>query len=52
MDVNDFEKTNVPKQYFYGKYKFVLKIKTNDGKLLGCVTWQLKIVRPWEVPKN
>jgi len=52
MDVNDLEKNNLPKVFFYGKYKFVLKIKTKDGKLLGCIASQLKIVRPWETPKN
>lgn len=52
MDPNDLQKNNFPKVFFYGKYKCVVKVISKNGRLLGCVESQLRIVRPWEVPKN
>ncbi|XP_060849841.1 uncharacterized protein LOC132928911 [Rhopalosiphum padi] len=39
---------NFPKVYFYGKYKYVGKLKNKNNKLLGCIAAELSIVRPWE----
>ncbi|XP_060871961.1 uncharacterized protein LOC132946138 [Metopolophium dirhodum] len=43
------EDNNFPKVYFYGKYKYVGKVKTKDNKLLGCVAYEVEALRPWEV---
>ncbi|XP_060872089.1 uncharacterized protein LOC132946224 [Metopolophium dirhodum] len=43
------EDSNFPKVYFYGKYKYVGKVKTKDNKLLGCVAYEVELLRPWEV---
>lgn len=39
---------NFPKVYFYGKYKYVGKIKNKYNKVVGCITAELSFVRPWE----
>lgn len=52
MDVNEFRNNNLPKTFFYGKYKVTSKIKNNARQLMGCIATQMQLVRPWEVPKN
>jgi len=49
FDTTLFNDNNFPKVIFYGKYKFVGKIRTKDNKLIGCLVAELKIVRPWEL---
>ncbi|XP_060871325.1 uncharacterized protein LOC132945569 [Metopolophium dirhodum] len=51
IDMNKFEDNNFPKVYFYGKYKCVIKIKTVEKKVIGCVVLELTLIRPWETPK-
>jgi len=39
----------MPKVYFYGRYKFVAKVKSKDNKLVGCMAYEVELLRPWEV---
>ncbi|KAF0740554.1 Uncharacterized protein FWK35_00022237, partial [Aphis craccivora] len=39
---------NFPKVYFYGKYKYVGKMKNKNNKVIGCISAELSFVRPWE----
>ncbi|XP_022167375.1 uncharacterized protein LOC111031650 [Myzus persicae] len=48
-DTSLLEDNNAPKVYFYGKYKYVGKMKTKDNKLLGCIAYEVELLRPWEV---
>jgi len=41
---------NLPKVYFYGKYKSTLKIKNEKNKVLGCIVIECSLIRPWEKP--
>jgi len=43
------EDNNFPKVYFYGKYKYVAKVKTKDNKLIGCAVYEVEALRPWEL---
>ncbi|XP_060852637.1 uncharacterized protein LOC132930665 [Rhopalosiphum padi] len=47
-DTTLFNDNNFPKVYFYGKYKYVGKVKNKNNKLLGCIAAELSFVRPWE----
>jgi len=47
-DTTLFNDNNFPKVYFYGKYKYVGKVKNKNNKLLGCIAAELSLVRPWE----
>lgn len=48
MDVMDLENNNFPKEFFYGKYKTVIKFENKQKELLGCLVIQMNIKRPWE----
>ncbi|XP_050060193.1 uncharacterized protein LOC114130653 isoform X1 [Aphis gossypii] len=48
-DTTLFNDNNFPKVYFYGKYKYVEKIKNQNNKVVGCIAAELSIVRPWEL---
>lgn len=41
---------NLPKVYFYGKYKIVIKLKNIENKVLGCFAFDSNLIRPWEEP--
>ncbi|XP_022181107.1 uncharacterized protein LOC111041202 [Myzus persicae] len=41
-----------PKIFYYGKYKLVAKLRNKENKLLGCLSAEFDLVRPWEVPTN
>jgi len=43
--IND---NNFPKVYFYGKYKFVGKVKNKNNTLVGCITTEGSLLGPWE----
>ncbi|XP_050059977.1 uncharacterized protein LOC126551197 [Aphis gossypii] len=47
--IND---NNFPKVYFYGKYKFVGKLKNKNNIVVGCLAAEFSIVRPWETNIN
>lgn len=47
-DVTFINDNNFPKVYFYGKYKFVGKVKNKNNTLVGCITTEGSLVRPWE----
>ncbi|XP_050063066.1 uncharacterized protein LOC114122522 [Aphis gossypii] len=38
IDLKKLEELNVPKVFVYGKYKYVLKFKNEENKILGCFT--------------
>lgn len=40
-----FNDNNLPKVYFYGKYKYVGEIKNKNNKLVGCKAAELSFVR-------
>lgn len=48
-DTAFLEDNNFPKVYFYGKYKYVAKVKTKDNKLIGCAVYEVEALRPWEL---
>ncbi|KAE9525911.1 hypothetical protein AGLY_013960 [Aphis glycines] len=48
-DTTLFNDNNFPKVYFYGKYKYVGKIKNKNKKVIGCLAAELSFVRPWEL---
>jgi hypothetical protein len=48
LDTAFLNDNNFPKVYFYGKYKYVGKVKNKNNKLLGCLAVELSLVRPWE----
>jgi len=48
-DTTLFNDNNFPKVYFYGKYKYVEKIKNKNNKVVGCIAAELSVVRPWEL---
>jgi len=48
FDTTLFNDNNFPKVFFYGKYKFVGKIRTKDNKLIACIVAELNMARPWE----
>ncbi|XP_022164520.1 uncharacterized protein LOC111029702 [Myzus persicae] len=48
IDLKLFEDHNLPKVYFYGKYKCVIKLKNVENKVLGCHVMEITLVRPWE----
>jgi len=35
---------------YYGKFKAEAKLRNAENKVLGCITAELSIVRPWEKP--
>ncbi|XP_027851461.2 uncharacterized protein LOC114130649 [Aphis gossypii] len=47
-DTSLLNDNNFPKVYFYGKYKYVGKIKNQNNKVVGCKAAELSFVRPWE----
>lgn len=49
MDTKLFEDNNLPKAYFYGKYKFSIKVRNKENQVKGCITAEIDLVRPWEV---
>ncbi|CAH1731478.1 unnamed protein product [Aphis gossypii] len=48
VDLKELEDLNIPKEYFYGKYKLTAKIKNVKNEVLGCVVIEHSLVRPWE----
>ncbi|XP_060847478.1 uncharacterized protein LOC132927037 [Rhopalosiphum padi] len=50
IDLKKLEDYNLPKVYFYGKYKAVFKIKNTENKILGCGVFEVNLIRPWEKP--
>ncbi|XP_060849838.1 LOW QUALITY PROTEIN: uncharacterized protein LOC132928907 [Rhopalosiphum padi] len=48
LDTTFIKDNNFPKMYFYGKYKYVGKLKNKNNKLLGCLVIEFNLVRPWE----
>ncbi|XP_050443422.1 uncharacterized protein LOC126847327 [Adelges cooleyi] len=48
FDVNELQNTNLPKQFFYGSYKFRLYYTDYTGKIIGCLIVIVDVVRPWE----
>ncbi|KAL5237026.1 hypothetical protein ACI65C_004436 [Semiaphis heraclei] len=50
INVKELEDHNFPKVYYYGKYKVLYKIKNVENKLLGCLAFELNLIRPWEKP--
>jgi len=51
-DTTLFNDNNFSKVYFYGKYKYVGKIKNKNNKVVGCSAAEISIVRPWETNMN
>jgi len=50
VDLKELESHNAPKVYFYGKYKYTVKFKNGENKILGCFVLELSLLRPWEKP--
>ncbi|XP_022164496.1 uncharacterized protein LOC111029687 [Myzus persicae] len=50
LDVKKLEDHNFPKVYFYGKYKIVYMIKNVENKMVGCIAFEMNLIRPWEKP--
>jgi len=48
IDLKKLEELNVPKVFFYGKYKYILKFKNGENKILGCFAIEITLLRPWE----
>jgi len=51
-DTTLFNDNNFPKVYFYGKYKYVGRLKNKYNKVVGCIAAELNVVRPWESTMN
>ncbi|XP_003240480.1 uncharacterized protein LOC100576048 [Acyrthosiphon pisum] len=49
-DLTKFEDNNLPKVFFYGKYKVVFHFKNVENKVVGCMVAELNFIRPWETP--
>lgn len=49
LDVTYMQNYSVPKIFFYGKYKVNVEFKKNEGTVVGCMTSQINVLRPWEV---
>ncbi|CAH1738761.1 unnamed protein product [Aphis gossypii] len=47
-DVTLINDNNFPKVYFYGKYKVVGKVKNKNNTIVGCLTAEGSLLRPWE----
>ncbi|XP_029346450.1 uncharacterized protein LOC107884203 [Acyrthosiphon pisum] len=50
IDMKKFEDLNVPKVYFYGKYKAVYHYKNLKNEVVGCNVAEINLIRPWETP--
>jgi len=51
IDLKELDNFNMPKVYFYGKYKITYKIRINEEKnVLGCIALEITLIRPWENP--
>jgi len=50
IDLKELDSFNVPKVYFYGKYKITFKIKNEEKNVLGCTVLETTLIRPWEKP--
>lgn len=48
MNVVELKNNNFPKEFFYGRYKMTIKLKSEKNEFLGCVVFEINIVRPWE----
>ncbi|XP_022171307.1 uncharacterized protein LOC111034397 [Myzus persicae] len=48
FDKSLYNDNNFPKEYFYGKYKFIGKIKDKKYKQLACIVAEMSAIRPWE----
>ncbi|NP_001156651.1 uncharacterized protein LOC107882766 [Acyrthosiphon pisum] len=49
-DLTKFEDNNLPKVFFYGKYKVVVRYKNVENKEVGCMVSEINFIRPWETP--
>ncbi|KAF0757003.1 Uncharacterized protein FWK35_00022582, partial [Aphis craccivora] len=52
VDLKKLEDLNVPKVYFYGKYKLTAKIKNVKNKVFGCVVLDKKTLSVTELKGN
>lgn len=43
--MKEIQEHNIPRVYFYGKYKMVFKIKNEENKVLGCGAFELNLIR-------
>ncbi|XP_050424659.1 uncharacterized protein LOC126835854 [Adelges cooleyi] len=48
-DTKNFEKSNLPKIFFYGKYKFKWYFTNDRKQIKGCNVAVMDLVRPWEI---
>ncbi|CAH1731482.1 unnamed protein product [Aphis gossypii] len=50
IDLKELDNLNMPKVYFYGKYKVTYKIRNEEKDVLGCIVLEITLIRPWEKP--
>ncbi|XP_027841005.1 uncharacterized protein LOC114122523 [Aphis gossypii] len=50
IDLKELDNLNMPKVYFYGKYKVTFKIRNEEKNVLGCFVIEMTLLRPWEKP--
>uniref|UniRef100_A0A2S2PSU7 MD-2-related lipid-recognition domain-containing protein n=1 Tax=Schizaphis graminum TaxID=13262 RepID=A0A2S2PSU7_SCHGA len=48
LDLKELSDNNLPKVYFYGKYKATIKIKNVGNEVIGCSVMEISLIRPWE----
>ena len=49
-DLTNVEDNNLPKVFFYGKYKLVYRLKNVQNKEICCFAAEVNFIRPWETP--
>ncbi|XP_027840996.2 uncharacterized protein LOC114122513 [Aphis gossypii] len=50
IDLKELDNFNMPKVYFYGKYKVTFKIRNEEKNVFGCIVLEITLIRPWEKP--
>ncbi|XP_050430763.1 uncharacterized protein LOC126839486 isoform X2 [Adelges cooleyi] len=48
FDLDKFKDNNFPKTFFYGEYKMKFSFKNKAGEIVGCTSFQVDVIRPWE----
>ncbi|XP_050423353.1 uncharacterized protein LOC126835096 [Adelges cooleyi] len=47
-DLTEVVNYHVPKEFFYGTYKARIYYTDKTGMIVGCLTYVMEFVRPWE----